>query len=50
MHSGVTLAPVVGRLAAAELVRGAAAEALRALRPGRFSAPGTGSGRTAPPC
>ena len=36
MHSGVTLAPSVGRLVAAEVTRGVEAEELRDLRPSRF--------------
>jgi glycine/D-amino acid oxidase-like deaminating enzyme len=36
MHSGVTLAPVVGRLAAEELVHGADRAELRGCRPARF--------------
>lgn len=37
MHSGVTLAPLVGRLVAAELVDGAPEDALRDYRPARFA-------------
>ncbi len=36
VHSGVTLAPVVGRLVAAEVLSGSDAEELHALRPARF--------------
>ena len=36
MHSAVTLAPVVGRLVAVELVHGLQAEELKGLRPDRF--------------
>lgn len=36
MHSGITLAPAVGRLVAAEVVNGAEAEELAGLRPARF--------------
>ena len=36
MHSGVTLAPAVGSLVAAEIVRGEPAAELAALRPDRF--------------
>lgn len=35
MHSGVTLAPIVGQLAAQELVEGAVLERLQEFRPGR---------------
>ncbi|SDS61035.1 Glycine/D-amino acid oxidase [Friedmanniella luteola] len=42
MHSAVTLAPVVGRLVAAELVGGTPAPALQGLRPGR-PAPAAGA-------
>jgi glycine/D-amino acid oxidase-like deaminating enzyme len=35
MHSGVTLAPVVGQLAASELLDGALAEPLKDFRPDR---------------
>jgi len=38
MHSGVTLAPVVGRFAAEEILDGAAIELLAPYRPGRFAA------------
>lgn len=38
MHSGVTLAPVVGRFAAEEILDGAAIELLAPFRPGRFAA------------
>lgn len=37
MHSGVTLAPAVGRLAAEEVVHGADAVELRDCRPARFA-------------
>jgi len=37
MHSGVTLAPTVGRLVAREVVDGVQAEQLQALRPSRFT-------------
>jgi glycine/D-amino acid oxidase-like deaminating enzyme len=40
MHSGVTLAPVAGRLIAAEVVENRDAEELRGVRPGRFLAAG----------
>jgi glycine/D-amino acid oxidase-like deaminating enzyme len=40
MHAGVTLAPVVGRLVAAEVVTGAVAQELRGLRPGRVAPAG----------
>lgn len=36
MHSGITLAPTVGRLVAAEIVDGVEAEQLAGLRPARF--------------
>lgn len=36
MHSGVTLAPLVGELAAVEIVDGARAEMLAPYRPERF--------------
>ena len=36
-HSGVTLAPLVGELAALEIVEGATVEMLSAYRPDRFS-------------
>jgi glycine/D-amino acid oxidase-like deaminating enzyme len=36
MHSGVTLAAIIGRLAAEEIVRGHMAEALSIYRPNRF--------------
>ncbi len=36
MHSGVTLAPVVGRLVAGEVVDGVEAEELDGVRPHRF--------------
>jgi glycine/D-amino acid oxidase-like deaminating enzyme len=39
MHAGVTLAPVVGRLVASEVVLGTDAEELRLLRPARFDGP-----------
>jgi hypothetical protein len=35
MHSGVTLAPVVGQLAAHELTEDVAVERLQEFRPGR---------------
>jgi glycine/D-amino acid oxidase-like deaminating enzyme len=38
MHSGITLAPTVGRLVASEVVNGVEAEQLAGLRPGRFRA------------
>jgi glycine/D-amino acid oxidase-like deaminating enzyme len=38
MHSGITLAPTVGRLVASEIVNGVEAEQLAGLRPGRFRA------------
>ena len=38
MHAGVTLAPLVGRLAAQELLDGAEAAALATCRPTRFAA------------
>ncbi len=37
MHSGVTLAPTVGRLVAREIVDGVQAEELQPLRPSRFT-------------
>ncbi|HKK31551.1 MAG TPA: FAD-binding oxidoreductase [Alphaproteobacteria bacterium] len=37
MHSGVTLAPIVGRFAVEEIVQGRAADALAMYRPGRFA-------------
>lgn len=40
MHSGVTLAPIVGRFAAAEILDGARLEMLDAFRPRRFQRPG----------
>jgi glycine/D-amino acid oxidase-like deaminating enzyme len=36
MHSGITLAPTVGRLVASEIVDGVEAEQLAGLRPARF--------------
>ena len=39
MHSGITLAPLIGRLAAAEILDGVAAEQLAAFRPGRYNQP-----------
>jgi glycine/D-amino acid oxidase-like deaminating enzyme len=36
MHSGITLAPTVGRLVASEIVDGVEAEQLAGLRPTRF--------------
>ena len=36
MHSGVTLAPLVGRLAASELLEGVAVDLLEPYRPSRF--------------
>lgn len=36
MHSGVSLAPIVGKLAAAEILDGARVAALEDFRPGRF--------------
>jgi glycine/D-amino acid oxidase-like deaminating enzyme len=38
MHSGVTLGPLMGRLAAAEILDGVAAEPLAPYRLERFSA------------
>src|SRR5262249_6001654 len=40
MHSGVTLAPLVGELAALEIVDGARVQILNAYRPERFLGPG----------
>lgn len=37
MHSGITLAPLVGRLAAAEILDGIEAEILAPFRPGRYN-------------
>jgi glycine/D-amino acid oxidase-like deaminating enzyme len=37
MHSGVTLAPIIGRMAAEEILDGVTFEALAPYRPGRFS-------------
>ena len=37
MHSGITLAPLVGRLAAAEIIDGVEAELLAPFRPGRYA-------------
>jgi glycine/D-amino acid oxidase-like deaminating enzyme len=37
MHSGITLAPTVGRLVASEVVNGVEAQELAGLRPARFS-------------
>ena len=37
MHSGITLAPLVGRLAAAEILDGVEAEILAPFRPGRYA-------------
>lgn len=37
MHSGITLAPLVGRLAAAEILDGVAADPLAPFRPGRYN-------------
>jgi glycine/D-amino acid oxidase-like deaminating enzyme len=42
MHSGVTLAPAVGRLVATELADGVEAHELHALRPDRFSSNAAG--------
>lgn len=39
-HSGVTLAPIVGELAALEIIEDASIERLREFRPGRTVAPG----------
>lgn len=39
MHSGVTLAPLIGRLVAAELVDGTADDQLEDYRPARFAIP-----------
>ncbi len=39
MHAGVTLAPVVGRLVAAEIVEGIEAAELAGVRPARFQPP-----------
>ena len=36
MHSGITLAPLIGRLAALEIVDGIVTEQLSAFRPARF--------------
>ena len=36
-HSGVTLAPLIGELAAIEILDGACLEVLRDYRPGRFA-------------
>ena len=36
MHSGITLAPAVGRFAATEILDGAEVEMLAPFRPGRF--------------
>ncbi|MEV6932828.1 FAD-dependent oxidoreductase, partial [Dactylosporangium sp. NPDC051485] len=41
MHSGVTLAPVIGDLVATEVVDGAPAAALAGCRPERYDAAGT---------
>ncbi len=38
MHSGITLAPAVGRFAAMELLEGADVALLAPFRPGRFAA------------
>jgi glycine/D-amino acid oxidase-like deaminating enzyme len=43
-HSGITLGPLLGRLAAREIVRGVADERLDTFRPGRFVADGRGTG------
>ena len=43
MHSAITLAPAVARLAAAEIVHGTEAEELAGLRPSRFLAPASGA-------
>ena len=37
MHSGITLAPLIGRLAAVEILDGVAAEPLARFRPGRYN-------------
>ena len=39
MHSGITLAPIVGRMAAEELLDDVTFDALAPYRPGRFAAP-----------
>jgi len=38
MHSGVTLAPLIGQLAALEILDGARVSSLKPYRPSRFSA------------
>jgi glycine/D-amino acid oxidase-like deaminating enzyme len=38
-HSGVTLAPIVGRLTAEEVLRGSRSEMFAPYRPERFTAP-----------
>ena len=38
LHSGITLAPLVGRLAAAEILDGIDAAPLAPFRPARFAA------------
>lgn len=42
MHSGVTLAPIIGRMAAEELLDGVRFEALEPYRPARFAKTGSG--------
>ena len=37
MHSGVTLAPLVGQLAATEILDGATVDLLEPFRPSRFA-------------
>jgi len=37
MHSGMTLAPLIGQLAALEILDGACVEALDPYRPARFT-------------
>ena len=38
MHSGITLAPLVGRLAAAEILDRVEVDLLAPFRPGRYNA------------
>jgi len=37
MHSGITLSPLVGQVAAAEILDGAAVDLLNEYRPSRFA-------------
>jgi glycine/D-amino acid oxidase-like deaminating enzyme len=37
MHSGITLSPLIGQLAAAEILDGSSVDLLRDYRPSRFA-------------